>query len=251
MSKSRIMNNKVLVLVLFLCFPIIVAPILAQTGNVIIAKSGSTPIVDGLVGDSEWNDASIVSFNGTQVFLKQDGKNLCVGFKAPIYPFSVMNVLIDVNNDRGLLVQSDDIAIGIDNSNTLGEAHVVNNQWDRTSVSGWTGQSQTASNIIQAEFSIPYAKLNIVAGHDKTFGINFAYQTSSNPPAATVFWWLNPAGLAQPENNPSAWGTMNSTGYNWIPEFPSLLALSLLMTAMLFLTIAYRHSHRKKSSLMQ
>jgi len=105
------MNNNVMVVVLFLCFSAIVAPVLAQTGNVVIAKYGSTPTIDGLVGDAEWSDASLVSFNETQVFIKQDGKNLYVGFKAPIYPFSVMNVLIDVNNDKGLLPQLDDMAL--------------------------------------------------------------------------------------------------------------------------------------------
>jgi hypothetical protein len=246
------MNRKPFGIVLLFCFSISVLPAIAQIPSTIIAKSGSTPTIDGLVGSSEWSDASTVSFNGTQVFLKQDGQNLYIAFKAPIYPASVMNVAFDVNNDRGLIPQSDDITLGIDNSNTLGEAHVVNNQWDRVPVSGWTGQSQTASNIIQAEFSIPYAKLNIVAGSNKTLGINFAYLTSSNPPTpGTVFWWLNTANLAQPELNPSAWGVMSSTGYSWVPEFSSLLALSLLMVTMLFLTIVYRHSHGKKPSLMR
>ena len=235
------MNNNVMVVVLFLCFSAIVAPVLAQTGNVVIAKYGSTPTIDGLVGDAEWSDASLVSFNETQVFIKQDGKNLYVGFKAPIYPFSVMNVLIDVNNDNGQLPQIDDMALGVQSANTLGEAHVVNNQWDRISISGWTGQSQTASNTIQSEFSIPYAKLNIVAGNEKTLGINFAYQTSSNPPIpGTVFWWLNSAGLEHPENNPSAWGIINSNGYAWIPEFSSVLVLAISMITILLISIAYK-----------
>jgi hypothetical protein len=243
------MNKYAVVTILLLCFSISILPATAQSLT-IIAKSGSTPTIDGLIVDSEWNDASSVSFNGTQVFLKQDSKNLYIAFKAPIYPLSVMSVYIDVNNDRGLLLQSDDIAIGVANSNTLAEGHVVNNAWTPAGISGWTGISQTASNIVQAEFNVTYAKLNIVAGSNKTFGINFAYQTSSNlPTLGTVFTWSNPGNLAQPENNPSAWGIMNSNGYNWIPEFSSLLALSLLMMATLFLTIGYRHSHNKKSTL--
>ena len=246
------MNRKTFGMALLFCFSISVLPVIAEIPSVIIAKSGSTPTVDGLVVDTEWSDASSVSFNGTQVFIKQDSKNLYIAFKAPVYQLSVMSVYIDVNNDRGLLLQSDDIALGVANNNTLLEGHAVNNAWTSTGVSGWTGHSQTASNTIQAEFNVTYAKLNIVAGNDKTFGINFAYQTSSNPPTpGTVFYWLNTAGLAHPENNPSAWGIMNSSGYNWVPEFSSLLVLSLLMMAMLFLTITYRHSHSKKFAHMR
>ena len=235
---------------MLLCFSISVIPVIAQIPSTITAKSGSTPIIDGIVGDNEWSDASSVSFNATQVFLKQDGKNLYIAFKAPIYPLSVMSVYIDANDDRGLLLQSDDIALGVANNNTLSEGHAVNNAWTPTGVSGWTGKSQTALNTIQAEFNITYAILNIVAGNDKNFGINFAYHTSSNPPTpGTVFYWMNTAGLAHPEDNPSAWGLLNSSGYNWIPEFSSLLVLLLLTVSTLFLTIACRYSHGKKRSV--
>jgi len=241
------MNNKLIVVVLFLCFSAaVITPIFAQFPT-IVAKSGSTPTIDGVVNDNEWNNASSVSFSGVQVFLKQDGKNLYVAFKGPVYPLTIMNVLFDVNNDRTLLPQSDDLTLGVQSNNILGEAHVVNNQWDRITPSGWTGASQTISNTIQAEFSIPYAKLNIVAGTDKTLGINFAYQTLTNPPnPGTVFWWSNSADLANPEMTPSAWGRINSTGYNWVPEASSLLILSILMVTISLILIARKKPQHRQ-----
>jgi hypothetical protein len=99
------------------------------------------------------------------------------------------------------------------------------------------------SNTIQAEFSIPYAKLNIDAGTDKTLGINFAYQALTNPPnPGTIFWWSNSADLANPEMNPSMWGRINSTGYNWVPESSSLLVMSILMIAIPLILIAGKKS---------
>ena len=202
LKKSEDIELKNNGMVLLFCFSISVLPVIAQIPSIIIAKSGQTPIIDGLIGDSEWSDASSVSFNATRVFLKQDGSNLYTAFKAPIYPLSVMSVYIAVNDDRGLILQSDEIVFGVANNETLLEGHAVNSAWTATGISGWVGHSQTASNIIKAEFNITYAKLNIVAGTDRIFGIDFGYQTSSNPSTlGTVFYWLNTAGLAKPENS--------------------------------------------------
>jgi hypothetical protein len=238
-------------MVLLFCFSILVLPTIAQSSSTIIAKNGSTPTIDGLVGTSEWSDASTLSFNGTQVFVKQDGNNLYIAFKAPVYVASVMNVYIDVNNDKGSTLQSDDATLSVGNDDTTKESNVVSNAWARTAVSGWTGRSQTASNTIQFEISVTFAKLNVVAGSSRTLGINFGYQTSNNPPALeAIFYWLNTAGLAQPGINPSAWGTMNSTGFNWIPEFPSLLILPLFIVLTLLAVSLFRKTNQKTAAII-
>jgi hypothetical protein len=231
------MNKKAFVMVLFLFFSIAILPVVAQTAKTIVAKYGSTPTIDGFVGDSEWSDASSISFNGTQVFVKQDGANLYVGFKAPVRSQSAMFIYFDINNDNSSTLNSDDICIGMIYNGTLSEFHKASNSvlWELTSASGWTASFQTTTTTCEAEFRIGYAKLSLTAGIEKTLGINFNYVSFAT--SENYFWSFNPD-VQNTSITPSTWGSINSSGYNWIPEFPSLLILAFFVVAASLITIA-------------
>jgi len=236
------MNKKAFVVVLLLLFSVLILPVVAQTDKTIVAKSGSPPTIDGLVGDSEWSDASSISFNGTQVFVKQDGANLYIGFKAPVLSQSAMFIYFDINNDNSSTLNSDDICIGMNYNDTLSEFHKAASSqlWELTSASGWTASFQTTTTC-QAEFKIGYAKLSLTAGIDKILGINFNYVSFAGG-LENYFW----SSISQNTSiTPSSWGRINSVGYNWVPEFPSLLVLSLMMIAVLFLSVTYKRFQRK------
>jgi hypothetical protein len=241
------MDMKKLVIVLLFCFSISVLPVIAQIGEAVVAKYGSTPTIDGLVGESEWSDASSISFNGVQVFVKQDSVDLYVGFKAPFLSQSAMFMYFDVNNDNSSILESDDICVGINYNSTLSEFHPASTGlWELASSSGWSASFQEASTTCQAEFRISYAKLGLTAGTDKTLGINFEYVSFDT--LEDYFWSFDP-NIQQSSLDPSTWGSINSSGYNWIPEFPSLFVLSILMIAVPLVSAIYRKS--KKTSFHQ
>lgn len=240
------MKTYMFLIFLFLCFFMVIAPVVAQTDNVIVATYGSTPAIDGRISDNEWSDASAYSFNGTEVFVKQDGVNLYIAFKAPLYADSGFFIMFDVKNDKSSLLLSDDILIGITKNNTLIESDVYDSQWAVARSYGWRAHTETVSNSTHAEFKIEYIKLNITAGTEKTMGINFRYDVSNNPPMLDAYFiWSNVGTTEYPEFFPASWGTINSEGYNWIPEFPSLLALLLLILVASFIAVAWkkRSSH--------
>ena len=93
--------------------------ILSSTGVVypteylINAVYGSTPILDGMIDFVEWNDAFVFSFDNTTVYLKQDGKNLYFGidltYATPSQDKDASAFIIDVNNDKGSTLQTDDV----------------------------------------------------------------------------------------------------------------------------------------------
>jgi hypothetical protein len=153
-----------------------------------------------------------------------------------------MVIYLDINNDKSYSPQSDDIGIAVvANNNTLREGHgtgLAEGMWTDASVSGWIASSKTTSTC-QAEFKIDYTKLNIIAGNEKTLGINFAYFTSYTRYVGTFFFWSK-GGVNDPDLNPSTWGTLSSNGYNWIPEFPSLVILFSLIMAIPLIAVAWK-----------
>lgn len=235
--------NKNTLIILTLCASIMISPVIAQTTNTVVAKYGSSPIIDGTVDDSEWSDASTITFNGVQVFVKQDGVHLNVAFKSPVLEDSGMFIYIDVNNDNSTTLSSDDICIDALANGTRSEFHKASGAavWELASASGWTGAFLRTATACQAEFSIDYSKLGLVAGTEKTMGINFEYVSFLT--LEDYFWSFNSAYVTN--RAPFTWGSINSSGYNWIPEFPSLAIVSLIMMAMPFVAIAYRRSHAK------
>ena len=115
--------------------------------NKIVAVSGSTPMIDGVIG-GEWSDASSLSFNNTEVFVKQDGENLYIAFNvSDPTPNANENVHIffDVNHDEGTTPKSDDIVISVFRNGTLVEGYLVNGTY--VNATGWTASVYNTTQL--------------------------------------------------------------------------------------------------------
>jgi len=214
----------------------------------LVAVYGSTPSIDGSISVGEWSDAAPVSFNNTKVFVKQDGINLYIGFNNSETQFhndDAVNILIDVDHDGSLTLQSDDVGLGVYRNGTLIEANVTGGTWTITEVSGWTATVNSTFDMWQVEFNITYSKISVVAGVEKTIGVVFVCWRGLEGSSPNVFAW--PPGYLDIYTNPSMWGAITSTGYDWIPEFPSVMILPLLMTiAMLTVVFTKKKIYWKK-----
>jgi len=198
-------------------------------GYEVVAVYGSTPTIDGIINIHEWSDAASVFFNNTKVFVKQDGINLYIGFNNSETQFhhdDAVNILIDVDHDGSLTLQSDDVGLGVYRDGTLIEVNVTGGTPTITEVSGWTAVVNSTFDMWQVEFNITYSKINAVAEVEKTIGVAFAcFRGLDGSP--NVFSW--PPGYTEIVGNPSKWGDITSEGYNWIPEFPSWIILPALL----------------------
>jgi len=225
----------VLVFALLLCLSFTIVKVNGQNpGYEIVAAYGSTPTIDGAIDASEWSDASSVSFNNTEVFVKQDSVNFYVGFNvsdATLNEEDSVGFYIDVNYDGELTLQPDDVGLVVYRSGALLEANVTGGTWTLKEVSGWTAVVNSTFDMWQAEFNITYSKINVVAGVEKTIGVFFFRFSGLEGSSPEVFSW--PPGYTEINANPSMWGAVTSTGYNWIPESPSFLILPLFMIATL------------------
>jgi hypothetical protein len=232
-----------LIMVLVILLPSLTSEVKGPNGYEIVAVFGSVPTIDGNIYTSEWSDASNIIFNNTAVNAKQDGVNLYIAVSVAYFSVQEPNftILIDVEHDGSATLQSDDIAIWIYRNGTMGEASVTSGEWTTTDVSGWTAVSGTGEFSWRAEFNVTYSKINVVAGVEKTIGIAFLRTRDLNPDPYT---W--PPDHEQIIENPSNWGDMTSTGYNWIPEFPTL-ASTLLVFIVPAIAIAIRKRRLHKT----
>jgi len=187
----------------------------------IAAVYGSTPTVDGAISVSEWSDAASVAFKNTEVFVKQNGMNLYIGFNNPEDQFhdeDIIVVTIDVDHDGSLTPQADDIGLGVYRNGTLLEANVTGGTWGFNEVSGWTAVVNSTLDGWQVEFNITYSKVNVVAGVEKTIGAVFVRYRGLNASSPEMLSW--PPGMepSNPMGNPSTWGTIASAGHNWTSQ---------------------------------
>ena len=207
----------------------------------IAAVAGSTPSIDGVIASGEWDDASSVSFNNTVVYVKQDGKNLYVAFNvsdSTVENQDVVAIFIDVDNNGGSSPQPDDILFGISRTGQLSERQGDNPPGFPTG--GWNALVSSTSSMWQAEYNITYAKIEITAGQPKTLGI--AFESWDYATGLPVFW---PPMTPIESNYPSNWGNLTSEE-NWIPEFPSSVALlGFLMLITIPLVFIKKESNRK------
>jgi len=169
--------------------------------------------------------------------------NLYIGFNVSDAPFNeeAVGFYIDVDHDGGLTLQPDDITMGIHRNGTLFEGNITGGTWTPTNVSGWTASFHSTLDMWQAEFNIPYSKIDVIAGVEKTIGV--AFLSNCRSLSAYPFTWP-PEYIEDIQNNPSKWGDITSTGYNWIPEFPSFLILPLFMIATLLAVTIYRRKSK-------
>lgn len=230
------MYRKGLVVLLFI-FSISLIPGSAVSYNpayTIEAVAGSTPNINGVIASGEWNDASAISFNNTIVYVKQDGENIYVAFNVSdntVDPSQEsVAVGIDVLNDGGSYPQSDDICLYIIRDGTLLEAQGTTVP-PNPSISGWNGAAYSTGGYWQAEFNITYTKVQISRGEAKTLGVAFMIFDSA---IGYAYFW--PPMTPESSGAPSNWGNLTSEA-NWIPEFPSVTFVSLIITFTLFIVI--------------
>jgi hypothetical protein len=211
----------------------------------VVAVYGLTPSIDGTINDSEWSDASSVSFNNTEVFVKQDGVNLYVGFnnsESLFHNEDFVNILFDVNDDGSTALQSDDIGMVVYRNGTFYEANVTANTWTLTDVSGWIAAVFSASNMWQVELNITYSKVTVVAGQEKDIGIVFACNRGWEQ--SCPFCWPQKY-FPDIYDEPSEWGAITSNGHNLIPEFSSCIILPLLVVHAMLVVVFAKGKTRK------
>lgn len=216
----------------------------------IVSVYGSTPTIDGVLDAHEWGDAALVSFNNTKVFVKQDGIDLYIGFnnsETQFHDDDAVNVLIDVGHDGGLTLQPDEIGLGVYRNGTLLEANVTGGTWAITEVSGWIAVASSASEMWQVEFRITYSKIDVVAGVEKTIGVEFVCFRGVEGSSPNVFSW--PPRYIEIYTNPSMWGAISSIGYNWIPEFSPFTIMPLFMIPILLAIMLCQKRKREKLSV--
>lgn len=218
--------------------------------NEVVAPYGPAPTIDGTVGSGEWGGAAL-SFAYTQIFTKQDGNNLYVAFidtddsnpHIPLTGEDYSMILFDVDNDRKFSLQPDDLWLMVERNGTLLEARVTTGQWtNMPTVSGWEARAVSSSQMWQCEFNISYSKIGVTAGVAKTIGVVFANTHGPRNVSEHVYSWpsYDEMSWTQIRDDPAAWGTLDSSGFDWIPELPSFLALSLFIISTLLSIPAFR-----------
>lgn len=237
----------VLVLAFMLCLSFLVIEVEGDFGPhppPLGAVFGSTPSVDGSIGNSEWSDADSRSFNQTDVFVKQDGRNLYIALNVTDAPLmhveeDCAQILLDVDFDGGLTLQPDDVGLAVLRNGTLIEGNVTGGAWTFVNVVGWTAAVSSTSDMWQVEFNVTYSKIDVFAGVYKDIGVSIgcAYYPEEGSPT-WVCW--PPNTYSDMTFNPSSWGAITSVGYNWIPEFTQFLVLPTLMIGTMLAVVVYK-----------
>jgi hypothetical protein len=240
------MKRKLLLMLALMLSPalLMIAKAEAYNSNYQInAVFGSTPVIDGSIGASEWADASMVTFNNTVAYLKQDGKSLYVALSVvdtTVNASDGIGLCIDKNNDGGN-VKADDFAVGIFRNGTRMELQgnsTTGPEWATVLPSGWEAAMTSNATGWQAEFNISYSKIGVTAGQAITVGVapdSYDAQVNLN------YYW--PSYISGSEIlDATNWGNLYSS-QQWIPEFTSIFIPPLFMFATLLVAIAYRRKH--------
>lgn len=218
----------------------------AHSGDVVAALYGTAPTVDGTISPGEWDDASTVTFSvkdgDCTVYVKQDGSSLYVAFDipdtTPATPLSIDKcaILLDVDHNDGYPAQTDDLQFFASRDGGLRELHGTGGGWTGVYPEvGWTASASSMADGFQTEYSIPYDKIGVTAGVDKTLGIAFEVYDLAN--GYSDYWWppvddpsLYPSGIT---SYPSVWADLTSPApFFTIPEVPStLVTIALMLTA--------------------
>ena len=225
--------------IFILCLSIMISAVKGYDPTYTVnAVAGLTPNIDGTLTTGEWDDASVVSFNNTVVYVKQDGENLYVAFNVSDSTASLsydgLAIAVDVLNDGGASPQADDIIFYIIRNGTLLEAQ--NADPPSSPTGGWNGSTSSTSNYWQAEFNITYAKLQITSGEPKILGVAFMSLDSTRG-----YPYLWPP-MSPSDSGPSHWGNLISEE-SWASEFTSIVILPLFMIAILVTALFYKRKH--------
>jgi len=224
----------------------ITTPVRAHStgGETVVAVYGTTPTVNGIISAGEWDDASTVTFTVTDgatctVYVKQDGSHLYVAFDildATGDNLDLSEVYLDVEHDGGENPRTDDLLFKVRRDGVIKEGYVVSGGWVLRDPDGWTAARLWHTGTgWQTEYSIPYSKIGVTAGEEKTLGVMF--KTYDQTPGSS-FGWPHDWSYMEPDT----WADLTSPSpWFWIPEIPSsLVAIALILAAV----IAYPHMRK-------
>ena len=192
------------IILLLLCFSAIGY---AQNNTLQLTESKITPIIDGIIQESEWKDAKEIIINDISnqkrsVLVKYDNKNMFVAFQD----------LTDANNTRfnpELLIHTDISNLSWNENcywfhSSYGNCSAIGQYyyWEDCTANpmGWEANSfpfKNENNNI--EFKISFSKLNLIP--TKGQQIKIAFKLSD--PLEQHSYWPETATIA----NPLTWGT--------------------------------------------
>jgi hypothetical protein len=223
---------------------------MAHSGDIIVVQAGTPPTIDGTISSGEWLPSeNLVYFSGpggrwVNLWLKHSDTDLYIGVRIDDDTYNTgdkFSMQIDVNHDGGSAPQTDDIRIYCqrDPAGLFGEDVGTGTGWTSATASGWFAVLTTAADKWEIEFSISYAKLGIVAGVNKTLGIQLGIWDFG------VQWYYWPSGSNM--SNPNTWADLYSS-VNFVPENSKIL---VLFFAIITLFIVFRKARRKSNHYTQ
>jgi len=211
----------------------------APSSTTVVASLGSTPTIDGTISSGEWDDASQLTISVSslsdpcEVYVKHDGSDLYIAFNIPDTDEESLDcsrVLIDPDHDEATVFMPDDLLLAIYRDGTLNEWNGDGDlTWKTVSQTGWTGDYYSESTYWQTEYCIPYSKIGVTPGIDKTLGIAFLVYDSISPGYISSGKWPAMATL------PNTWGDLVSEVPHFaIPEYPfgTFMGLSMALAAL-------------------
>ena len=199
------MKGLLYIILLFLCFSSI---IYAQNNTLQLTESKITPIIDGIIQESEWKDAKEILINVTAnqnvtVLVKYDAENIFVAFKN----------LTDINKIRlnpELLIHTEVANLEWNENcywfhSSYGNCAAIGQYyyWDdcTTNPMGWEANTfpfKNANNTI--EFKISFSKLSLTPTKGQQLKIAFKL----SDPLEQHTYWPEEATIT----NPLTWGTL-------------------------------------------
>lgn len=227
----------------------------AHSGDEITSAYGSTPTIDGILSTGEWDDASNVAFSVTNgnctVYVKQNGTHLHVAFDVPdnsSWAGEGSHVILDADYNGGEHPQTDDIFLVVHRKtpgSLLEEYNGTGTQWRwNPEPFNWTAARSSTVDGYQTEYSIPYSKIGVTAGVDKTLGV--AFMTWDN---LVTDGWLNYSWPFEANRDiPNTWADLTSSDpYYWVPENPLTIVAIVLMLS--FAVIVYPYMRKRRALL--
>lgn len=166
--------------------------------NINAVRVATPPVVDGDVGDAEWQGAAVVtsfvqyeprrgdrSDVRTEALMLHDAGHLYVAFRA----WDAEPITAQLTQRDADLFRDDAVAVVIDTTfdhrsgyyfitNALGtqadgriadDGRSADSSWDAT----WQSVARRTDGGWSAEFSIPLSSIRYIAGENRTWGINF------------------------------------------------------------------------------
>ncbi|MCD4819169.1 MAG: T9SS type A sorting domain-containing protein [Candidatus Cloacimonetes bacterium] len=185
---------------------------------------GTTPDIDGIISQEEWNDAILLEFTGYNnvsitCYLKHNGTDSL--YIAQDVPEMIGGdhgyIWLDTEFNQGSTPQNDDywLSVYYFQDWLAYETCGTGNSWGNWIApidwnSDFTGDGWSYDHG-QMEFAIAFSKMGIVAGAPQTIGFMIGF---GDNPAQTDCWYFPSNGHY---SNPNSWANMSSSD-NWSEE---------------------------------